>query len=128
MIGALMLDGLTGSIKPFDERLHKLRPYSGTNLVAARIRKLLDGSEILDSHNDCNRVQDPYSLRCMPQVHGASYNAYLHLLEIIETECNSVTDNPVVLDSQNILSGGHLSRTTYCYAYGLCSIGGIRAW
>ncbi|MBC2838667.1 histidine ammonia-lyase [Robiginitalea sp. SC105] len=107
IIGAMMLEGLQGSLMPFHERLHDLRPYSGTRHVAHRVRNLLKGSEILEDHIDCERVQDPYSLRCIPQVHGASRNAWLHLKELVETELNSVTDNPVVIDEELSISGGN---------------------
>ena len=107
IIGALSLEGLMGSIKPFDERLHALRPYKGTKLVAKRLYALLNNSEIGSSHIDCDRVQDPYSLRCMPQVHGASRNAWLHLKEITEIELNSVTDNPIVFNAEDTISGGN---------------------
>ena len=75
IIGAMSLEALTGTKAPFDERLHDLRPYNGNKLVAQRLRLLLKDSEIMQSHVDCGRVQDPYSLRCMPQVHGASRTA-----------------------------------------------------
>lgn len=107
IIGAMSLEALTGTKAPFDARLHALRPYKGTQLVAQRLRKLLDTSEIMQSHIDCGRVQDPYSLRCMPQVHGASRNAWLHLKELTEIEINSVTDNPVVLGANDTISGGN---------------------
>lgn len=105
--GAMMIEGLMGSIKPFTAQLHQLRPFSGNQHVAQSILNLLHESEIVNSHLNCARVQDPYSLRCMPQVHGASWNAWLHLKESIETEINSVTDNPVVFDSENTISGGN---------------------
>ncbi|HPG12202.1 MAG TPA: aromatic amino acid ammonia-lyase, partial [Chitinophagaceae bacterium] len=90
IIGAMSLEALTGTKAPFDERLHALRPFAGNKLVAQRLRLLLDNSAIMQSHVDCGRVQDPYSLRCMPQVHGASRNAWLHLKELTETELNAV--------------------------------------
>ena len=105
--GAMMIEGLMGSVKPFSPELHQLRPYSGNRHVAQTILNLLRDSEIVDSHLHCARVQDPYSLRCMPQVHGASWNAYLHLKQALEVEINSVTDNPVVFDETNTISGGH---------------------
>lgn len=105
--GAMMIEGLMGSVKPFSPELHQLRPYSGNKHVAQTILNLLKDSEIVDSHLHCARVQDPYSLRCMPQVHGASWNAYLHLKETLEVEINSVTDNPVVFDETHTISGGH---------------------
>jgi len=105
--GAMMLEGLLGSTKPFSAELHKLRPYTGNQHVAQSIMNLLHESEIVHSHATCARVQDPYSLRCMPQVHGASRNAWLHLKQMIETEINSVTDNPVVFDENHTISGGN---------------------
>jgi len=106
IIGAMMIEGLQGSVKPFFEELHQLRPFKGNVHVAGRIKSLLEGSEIMEDHIDCERVQDPYSLRCMPQVHGASRNAWLHLKELLETELNSVTDNPVIIGEDLTISGG----------------------
>ncbi|HEX4374079.1 MAG TPA: histidine ammonia-lyase [Puia sp.] len=106
IIGAMSLEALTGTKAPFDKRLHELRPFDGNKLVAQRLRILLTGSDIMQSHIDCGRVQDPYSLRCMPQVHGASRNAWLHLKELTEIELNSVTDNPIILEDDTI-SGGN---------------------
>jgi histidine ammonia-lyase len=105
--GAMMIEGLMGSIKPFTAELHQLRPFAGNQHVAQTILNLLHESEIVNSHLNCARVQDPYSLRCMPQVHGASWNAWLHLKDCIEIEINSVTDNPVVFDAENTISGGN---------------------
>lgn len=107
IIGAMSLEALTGTKSPFDERLHQLRPFEGSLLVASRLRQLLDGSDIMQSHVDCGRVQDPYSLRCMPQVHGASRNAWLHLKELVNIELNSVTDNPVIFLNGETISGGN---------------------
>jgi histidine ammonia-lyase len=107
IIGAMSLEALTGTKAPFDERLHRLRPYAGNRLVAQRLRHLLKDSAIMQSHVDCGRVQDPYSLRCMPQVHGASRNAWLHLRQLTEIELNSVTDNPVILQEGDVISGGN---------------------
>lgn len=107
IIGAMSLEALTGTKAPFDERLHQLRPYAGSLLVAQRLRLLLHESEIMQSHVDCGRVQDPYSLRCMPQVHGASRNAWLHLKELTGIELNAVTDNPIILAADDTISGGN---------------------
>jgi histidine ammonia-lyase len=107
VIGAMSLEALTGTSSPFDERLHGLRPYAGNQLVAQRLRLLLKDSDIMQSHMDCGRVQDPYSLRCMPQVHGASRNAWLHLKELTSIELNAVTDNPVVFGAEDTISGGN---------------------
>lgn len=105
--GALSLEGLMGSAQPFDVRLHQLRPFAGSILVAHRLRTMLAGSVIGKSHIDCDRVQDPYSLRCMPQVHGASRNAWLHLKELVTIELNSVTDNPILFGVDDTISGGN---------------------
>lgn len=107
IIGAMSLEALTGTKAPFDDRLHELRPYAGNKLVAQRLRILLEESAIMQSHIDCGRVQDPYSLRCMPQVHGASRNAWLHLKELTETELNAVTDNPIIFSAEDTISGGN---------------------
>jgi histidine ammonia-lyase len=107
IIGAMSLEALTGTKAPFDKRLHDLRPYAGSRLVAQRLRLLLKDSEIMQSHVDCGRVQDPYSLRCMPQVHGASRNAWLHLHELTAIELNAVTDNPIIFGADDTISGGN---------------------
>lgn len=106
IIGAMMIEGLQGSVKPFYNELHALRPFKGNVHVAYRIKRLLKGSEIMEDHIDCDRVQDPYSLRCIPQVHGASRNAWLHLKELVEVELNSVTDNPIIINEDLTISGG----------------------
>lgn len=107
IIGAMSLESLTGTKAPFDARLHDLRPFRGNKLVAQRLRKLLGDSQIMDSHMDCGRVQDPYSLRCMPQVHGASRNAWLHLKDMVTIELNAVTDNPIIFSADDTVSGGN---------------------
>jgi histidine ammonia-lyase len=107
IIGAMSLEALTGTKSPFDERLHILRPFAGNKLVAQRLRLLLKDSAIMQSHVDCGRVQDPYSLRCMPQVHGASRNAWLHLKDLTEIELNAVTDNPIIFNAEDTISGGN---------------------
>ncbi|MBB6479081.1 histidine ammonia-lyase [Spirochaeta isovalerica] len=107
IIGAMSLEALLGSAKPFQKELHQIRPYEGTIYVADRLEHMLRGSEILKSHEHCERVQDPYSIRCMPQVHGASRNAWKHLKEQLTTELNSVTDNPIILNPEETISGGN---------------------
>jgi histidine ammonia-lyase len=106
IIAAINLEAMMGSVKSFDGELHKLRPYSGSIYVAERMRKLLRNSEIVESHRNCHRVQDPYSLRCIPQVHGASRNAWLHLKETMLIEINSVTDNPIIFSEDKTIGGG----------------------
>lgn len=105
--GAMMVEGLLASVKPFSPELHELRAYKGNRHVASVFQQLLHDSEIVHSHANCARVQDPYSLRCIPQVHGASRNAWLHLKEMLEVEINSVTDNPIVFSEDHTISGGN---------------------
>lgn len=107
LLAAMSLEALQGSSVPFDARIHAIRPHHGQQIVASNIRKLLEGSEILASHRDCGKVQDPYSLRCVPQVHGASRDALAFARNSIEIELNSVTDNPLVFEQGDILSGGN---------------------
>ena len=107
VIAAMNLEAMLGSVKTFTEELHLLRPYRGTLYVAERMRILLADSEMVQSHKNCTRVQDPYSLRCIPQVHGASRNAFLHLKELLHIELNSVTDNPILLRDGSSISGGN---------------------
>ena len=103
----LMLEGLSASCKPFYPELHALRPFPGNKFVASTIYNLLKDSAIVNAHANCSRVQDPYSLRCIPQVHGASRTAWLHLKELVETEINSVTDNPLLINESLTISGGN---------------------
>ncbi|MBI4169324.1 MAG: histidine ammonia-lyase [Acidobacteria bacterium] len=106
--GACSLEALKGSHHAFDERLHALRPYPGQVRSAANLRALLSGSDIARSHEDCGRVQDAYSLRCMPQVHGAAREAIRFVREILAIEVNAITDNPIVFPEEgDLLSGGN---------------------
>jgi histidine ammonia-lyase len=107
LISAMSLEALQGSSTPFDKRIHVIRPHQGQKEVAENVRKLLTESEILESHRHCGKVQDPYCLRCVPQVHGASRDAIRHAVSVVETEINSVTDNPLVFPDGDILSGGN---------------------
>ncbi|MFG6686080.1 histidine ammonia-lyase [Mariniflexile sp. HNIBRBA6329] len=105
--GAMSLEGYQGSESPFKELLHSIRPFKGNLEVARRMRMLFKNSKNIKSHKNCARVQDPYSMRCIPQVHGASRNAYYHLKELTDIEMNSVTDNPIVLSDTEAISGGN---------------------
>ena len=109
--GAMSLEALKGSARPFDERLHAARPHPGQAAVAKNFRALLADSEIMESHKDCGRVQDAYSLRCIPQVHGATRDALGFVRGVLETEINSVTDNPSVFvdaaGNADLISGGN---------------------
>jgi histidine ammonia-lyase len=107
VIGAMALDALRGTDVAFDERIHKARPHSGQLQTAANLRKMLEGSQLRESHRDCDRVQDAYSLRCMPQVHGAVRNTLAHCREVMEIEVNSAVDNPLVFLK------GHTNQGTF---------------
>ena len=120
--GAMSLEGFQGSAAPFKARLHQIRPFKGSLKVAERMRMLLEGSENLDAHKDCDRVQDPYSIRCIPQVHGASRNAYKHLKKLTAIELNSVTDNPIILSKTEIISGGNFHGQPLAMALDYASI------
>ena len=106
MTGAMSIEGMQGSQSPFRDELHQTRAFKGNLVVAARMREFFKDSQNMADHEECDRVQDPYSLRCIPQVHGASRNAYYHLEELAEIEMNSVTDNPIVISSEEAISGG----------------------
>jgi len=107
VLAAMSLEALQGSVKPFDPRIHAIRPHPGQAAVADNVRALLAESEILESHRDCGKVQDPYCLRCVPQVHGASRDALNYITGVVETEINAVTDNPLVFADGDIISGGN---------------------
>src|ERR1700680_4892980 len=110
VIGALTLDALRGTDAAFDERIHKARPHRGQLKTAENLRRMLEGSQIRESHRECGRVQDAYSLRCMPQVHGAVRDTLANCREAFEIEANSAVDNPLVFvsaDRNDVLSGGN---------------------
>lgn len=107
LAAAMSLEAYRGSASPFKKELHEIRPFEGSKKVASRMLKFLKNSENLKSHEFCDRVQDPYSFRCVPQVHGASRNAFEHLKQMTETELNSVTDNPIILSAEESISGGN---------------------
>lgn len=107
-IAACSIDALKGSVRPFDARVAAVRPHHGVATVCANIRRMMEGSEILVSHAGCGKVQDPYSLRCVPQVHGASRDAIDYLRRTIDVEINSATDNPLLFsDAGDVLSAGN---------------------
>ncbi|MGZ3574289.1 MAG: histidine ammonia-lyase [Vulcanimicrobiaceae bacterium] len=108
VIGAMSLEAFLGTDRVFDRRINALRPHPGQARVADNLRALLHGSQIMESHRDCGRVQDPYSYRCIPVVHGAVRDAATHARRVIETEAISVTDNPLVFpDDGEFLTGGN---------------------
>jgi len=105
VIGSLSLDALQGTVVAFDERIHQARPHAGQLTSAANLRKMIAGSQINDSHRDCGRVQDAYSLRCIPQVHGAVRDTLAHCRNILEIEVNSAVDNPLVFPAGKAHAG-----------------------
>jgi histidine ammonia-lyase len=119
VIGALSLEVLLGSFRPFDARIHQARGQLGQISVAANLRHLLADSEINASHHDCAKVQDPYSLRCMPQVHGASRDVIGHAAQTIGFELNAATDNPLVFvdgEAMDTISGGNFHGQPIAFA------------
>src|SRR5437660_3763279 len=102
VIGAMTLDALRGTDVAFDERIHHVRPHAGQVKTASNLRRMLEGSQIRESHRECGRVQDAYSLRCIPQVHGAVRDTLAYWREVFATETNSALDNPLVF-----LASGH---------------------
>ncbi len=113
VLGGLCCDALKGTDAAFDERVHKARPHTGQMKTAANLRKMLEGSQIRESHRACGRVQDAYSLRCIPQVHGAVRDTLAHCREVFEIEANSAVDNPLVFITDarsfkgDVISGGN---------------------
>lgn len=122
--GAMTLEALKGTPVAFDERIHAARPHPGQAEVAAHLRELLAGSEIRTSHLENDpRVQDAYSLRCMPQVHGAIRGALHHAREVVETETGSATDNPLVFsETGDVLSGGNFHGAPLALAFDYAAI------
>ena len=138
VIGAMVCDALKGTDVAYDERIHKARPHAGQMKTAANLRRLLEGSQIRDSHRDCGRVQDAYSLRCIPQVHGAVRDTLAHCRAVFETEANSAVDNPLVFvknakaaDGEgDVISGGNFHGEPLAFALdflaiALCALAGI---
>ncbi|MGH9457832.1 MAG: histidine ammonia-lyase [Thermoanaerobaculia bacterium] len=107
LFAAMTLDALQGTDAAFDARIHEARPHDGQREVARRMRALLAGSGIRESHRDCGKVQDAYSLRCIPQVHGAVRDALAFAVRTFEIEMNAATDNPLVFAEGDVVSGGN---------------------
>ncbi len=129
VVGACSLDALKGTHKAFDPRIHAARPHPGQVHSAKNLAALLLGSEIMQSHADCGKVQDPYSLRCMPQVHGATRDALAFIHTTLAREINAATDNPLVfldgdfgVDGDEILSGGNFHGQPVAIALDLLAI------
>ena len=122
VLGAMTLDALHGTDVAFDERIHAARPHAGQMKVAANLRRLIAGSQIRDSHKDCGRVQDAYTLRCIPQVHGAVRDTLDFCRKTFEIEMNSAVDNPLVFvrdkdsDEGDVISGGNFHGQPLAFA------------
>ncbi|HVN19587.1 MAG TPA: histidine ammonia-lyase [Dongiaceae bacterium] len=122
VIGGLTCDALKGTDTAFDERIHKARPHAGQSKTAANLRHMLEGSQIRESHRECGRVQDAYSLRCIPQVHGAVRDTLAHCRTIFEIEANSAVDNPLVFITDprkvegDVVSGGNFHGEPLAFA------------
>jgi histidine ammonia-lyase len=121
--GAASLEALLGSHKPFQSHLHDVRPHAGQKACAENLRRVLKGSELVETHVNCSKVQDPYSLRCMPQVHGAAREGISFARRILEVEVNSATDNPLVFaDRSEIVSGGNFHGQPISFALDVLSM------
>lgn len=107
VIAALSIEALHGSARPFEDRLADLKGSEGHRRTASNVRTLLEGSDVLAGHADCDRVQDPYSLRCVPQIHGAFKTAFAHFSDVLGAEVNAVTDNPLIFaETGDVVSAG----------------------
>ena len=130
-ITALTLEARFGSVAPFQERLAELKANPGQGRTAENVRACLQGSQVLESHRDCDRVQDPYSLRCVPQIHGAFKTALAHVEELLRAELNAVTDNPIVdpktqsVYSAGLFHGQPLAVTQDYLALSLCTLANV---
>jgi histidine ammonia-lyase len=123
VVGALTLDALQGTDVAFDPRIHAARPHPGQAATARNLTRLLATSALRESHRDCGRVQDAYSLRCMPQVHGAVRDALAHVTRVVLVEMNAATDNPMVFaETGEILSGGNFHGQPVALAADLLAI------
>ena len=114
--GCFTLEAIQGSVKPFDARIHEARGQQGQIAVAAAVRELLDGSAIDPSHPNCGRVQDPYSIRCVPQVMGACLDNLSHAARVLRIEANAASDNPLVFDNGDVISGGNFHAEPVAFA------------
>lgn len=124
IIAAMSIDALRGSTRPFDPRIHRARPHPGQIVAADNIARLLVGSQINASHANCGRVQDAYSERCAPQVHGATRDALRFVSAIVEVESNASTDNPMVFADENeIVSGGNFHGAPIGLAADVLTVG-----
>jgi len=128
VLGGLSCDALRGTDTAFDVRIHEVRPHAGQMKTAANLRRMLEGSQIRESHRECGRVQDAYSLRCIPQVHGAVRDTLAYCRSVFETEANSAVDNPLVFITDpksgagDVISGGNFHGEPLAFALDFLAI------
>jgi histidine ammonia-lyase len=128
VLGGLSCDALKGTDTAFDERIHNVRPHAGQMKTAANLRRMLEGSQIRESHRECGRVQDAYSLRCIPQVHGAVRDTLAYCRSVFEIEANSAVDNPLVFITDpksgggDVISGGNFHGEPLAFALDFLAI------
>jgi histidine ammonia-lyase len=121
---AVSLEVLMGTNTEFDPRIHQVKPHPGQIAAANNMRRITKNSEIISSHKDCSRIQDAYTLRCSPQVHGASKDAIAYARKVVETEMNASTNNPLIfLDSEEFLLGGNFHGQHVALAMDFLSMG-----
>jgi histidine ammonia-lyase len=128
--GSLSVEASLSSRKVFSAEVHKLKKHKGQRICAGNIYRMVSGSEIIKSHENCDRVQDPYSFRCQPHVHGTSRDILKMVKSIVENEINSVSDNPLIFENGNVLNSGHfhaepIAQTMDCLAVAMSEIGAI---
>ncbi|MEB3286567.1 MAG: histidine ammonia-lyase [Vampirovibrionales bacterium] len=123
LAGAMTIEAVKGSHQPFDDRIYQARPHQGHGQSAAQIRAFLANSEIAEGHRDCGKVQDAYSLRCIPQVHGAIRDILSHVRKVLSIEANAATDNPLVFPNGDIISQGNFHGEPVAVALDQLAIG-----
>lgn len=124
IVAALTCDGVRGTLRAYDERIHKLKPHPGQIASASNLRTLLSESQVMNSHEECGKVQDPYSLRCVPQVHGACRQTLKHIKEVFSYELNAVTDNPLIfIQDDDVISGGNFHGEAIAMAMDYLAMG-----
>ena len=131
LAASLSLDAIRGTLTAFDPRIHEVRKHPGQREICRSVMELFEGhDEIVRSHRECDRVQDPYSFRCVPQVHGATLDTVKHVEMVVERELNSVTDNPLIFENGDFLSGGNfhgqpVSIASDCLSIAIAELGSI---
>ncbi len=122
IIGALSVENSLASRDVFKKNIHELKSHPGQRISARNVYKMLAGSKIVDSHDNCDKVQDPYSFRCIPHIHGASRDSFAYASKMINNEINSVSDNPLILDNGDIVTSGHFHAEHISQAMDFISI------